>query len=109
MAKHTKHKHIKQQKEAAAEERIIHITHVLNKYSGIEVLSRAYARGGVLGFKPPPPIGLSTKMHNKENVTFFALLRLFFAMEWTKSDLKHLLKHKFSGERANFSKTKPTS
>ena len=39
MAKNTKHKHIKQQKEAAARERIIHITHVLNKYSGIEVLS----------------------------------------------------------------------
>ena len=36
-----KHKalHIKQQKEAVAGERIIHITHVLNKYSGIEVLS----------------------------------------------------------------------
>ena len=36
-----KHKaqHIKQQKEAVARERIIHITHVLNKYSGIEVLS----------------------------------------------------------------------
>ena len=39
MAKNTKHKHIKQQKEAATGERIIHITHVLNKYSGIEVLS----------------------------------------------------------------------
>ena len=35
MAKNTKHKHIKQQKKAAAGERIIHITHVLNKYSGI--------------------------------------------------------------------------
>ena len=30
------------------------------------------------------PIGLSTKMQNKKNTTFFALLRLFFAMEWTK-------------------------
>ena len=39
MAKNTKHKHIKQQKEAAAGKRIIHITHVLNKYSGIEVPS----------------------------------------------------------------------
>ena len=39
MAKNTKHKHTKHQKEVAAGERIIHITHVLNKYSGIEVLS----------------------------------------------------------------------
>ena len=39
MAKNAKHEHIKHQKEVAAEERIIHITHVLNKYSGIEVLS----------------------------------------------------------------------
>ena len=33
------HKHLKHQKEATEEKRIIHITHVLNKYSGIEVLS----------------------------------------------------------------------
>ena len=29
-------------------------------------------------------IGLSTKMHNKENNTFLALLRLVFALKWTK-------------------------
>ena len=40
--------------------------------------TRAYARGGFWGFKPPPPIGLSTKMHSKENITFLALLSLFF-------------------------------
>ena len=42
MAKNTKHKHLKHQKEAAAageEKRIIHITHALNKYSGIDALS----------------------------------------------------------------------
>ena len=44
MAKNTKHKQLKHQKEATAgaEERIIHITQVLNKYSGIEVLSTAF-------------------------------------------------------------------
>ena len=31
-----------------------------------------------------PHIGLSTKMQNKENNTFLALLRLVFALEWTK-------------------------
>ena len=31
-----------------------------------------------------PPIGLSTKMQNKKNTTFLALLRRFFALEWTK-------------------------
>ena len=35
-------------------------------------------QGGVLGVQPPPPIGLSTKMHNKENISFLALLNLFF-------------------------------
>ena len=40
---------------------------------------RAYARGGGgLGVQTPPPIGLSTKMHSKENITFLALLSLFF-------------------------------
>ena len=43
-----------------------------------------------------PPIGLSTKMQNKKN-TFLALLRRVFALEWSKSDLKQLLKHKFRG------------
>ena len=34
-------------------------------------------KGGVLGVQTPP-IGLSTKMLNKENITFLALLSLFF-------------------------------
>ena len=50
-------------------------------------------RGGVY----TPPIGLSTKMQNEKNTTFLALLRRVFALEWTKKDLKHLLKHKFRG------------
>ena len=29
-------------------------------------------------------IGLSTKMQTNENATFLALLRLLFALEWTK-------------------------
>ena len=37
--------------------------------------------GGRGGYRPP--IGLSTKMQNKKNTTFLALLRLFFALEWT--------------------------
>ena len=40
------------------------------------------ARGGGGGYSPP--IGLPTKMHNKENTTFLALLRLSFALDWTK-------------------------
>ena len=56
----------------------------------------------------PPPIGLSTKMQNKKNTTFLALLSLVFVLEWTKSDLKHLLKHKFRGGVANLSKIKLT-
>ena len=31
-----------------------------------------------------PLIGLSTKAQNKKNTTFFAFLRLFFALELTK-------------------------
>ena len=36
------------------------------------------ADGGGGGGYSPPPIGLSTKMQNKKNTTFLALLRLFF-------------------------------
>ena len=36
--------------------------------------------GGVIA----PPIGLTTKMLNKEDTMFLALLRLVFALEWTK-------------------------
>ena len=35
-------------------------------------------------YTPPPPIGMSTKMQNRKNTTFLALLRLFYALEWTK-------------------------
>ena len=42
--------------------------------------------GGGWGFKPP--IGLSTKMLNKENITFLALLSLFFAMTGTPTWFK---------------------
>ena len=42
-----------------------------------------------------PPVGLPTKMQNKENTTFLALLRLSFALDWTKNDLKHSLKRLF--------------
>ena len=31
-----------------------------------------------------PPIGMSTKTQNGKNTTFLALLRLFYALEWTK-------------------------
>ena len=34
------------------------------------------------------PIGLSTKMQNKKNITFLALLRLVFALESTKKWFK---------------------
>ena len=37
-----------------------------------------FLKGVRKGGSIPPPIGLSTKMHNEENVTFLALLSLFF-------------------------------
>ena len=47
----------------------------------ISIYWRSHASKGVhrgrLGGSNPP-IGLSTKMHNKENTTFLALLSLFF-------------------------------
>ena len=49
------------------------------------------ARGG--GYRPP--IGLLTKMQNKENTTFLALLRLSFALELTKTDLRYLFIYLF--------------
>ena len=42
------------------------------------------ARGGRGGGGYSPPIGLPTKMQNKENTTFLALLRLSFALDQTK-------------------------
>ena len=51
---------------------------------------------------------MSTKMQNKEYTTFLAILRLFFELDWTISDLKHLLKHIFRGG-ANLSKIKVTN
>ena len=38
--------------------------------------SKGVRKGGFGGSNPP--IGLSTEMHNKENITFLALLSLFF-------------------------------
>ena len=47
------------------------------------------AKVGLEGaFAPPPPIGLSTKMQNKKNTTFLALLKLVFGLEWTKTWFK---------------------
>ena len=50
-------------------------------------IASSVARGGYS--PPPPPIGMSTKMQNEKNTTFLALLRLFYALEWTNSNLKH--------------------
>ena len=44
-------------------------------------------------------------MQNKKNTTFLALLALFFALEWTKKDLKRLLKYIFKGEQFVKNKT----
>ena len=51
-------------------------------------------RGRVLGVQTPL-IGLSTKMHNKENIMFLALLSLFFFLQrhGLQHNLKPLLKH----------------
>ena len=45
-------------------------------------MASSVAGGGGGGYIPP--IGLSTKMQNKKNTTFLALLRLSFALELTK-------------------------
>ena len=44
--------------------------------------SSSVARGG--GGAIALPNGMSTKMRNEKNTTFLALLRLFYALEWTK-------------------------
>ena len=67
------------------------------------------AKGGGRGGYSFSPIGLSTKMQNKENTTFLSFLRPLFVLEGLKSDLKHLLKHIFKGGEANLSKTKVTN
>ena len=67
---------------------------LLSSFNPSNFLISSVARGG--GYSPL--ISLSTKMQNKKNTTFLALLRLFF-LRWNglKSDLKHLLKHIFRG------------
>ena len=40
--------------------------------------SRGWGGGAEGSCSPPPPFGLSTKMQNKKNNAFLALLRLFF-------------------------------
>ena len=46
--------------------------------------SVARGGGGAGGSIAPPPVGLPTKMQNKKNTTFLALLRLSFALDYTK-------------------------
>ena len=46
----------------------------------VEAVAWPGGQGGAIA----SPIGLSTKMQNKKNITFLALLRLFFALELTK-------------------------
>ena len=64
-----------------------------SKNRGTRNASKGVRRGGVCG-STPPPNGPSTKMHNKEKITFLALLRLFF-LQWhgLPHNLKPLLKH----------------
>ena len=49
----------------------------------ISSVARGGGRGGY-----SPPIGLPTKMQNKKNTTFLALLRLSFALDPTKKWFK---------------------
>ena len=48
-----------------------------NKWKTVTDACSSVARGGGGGGGYSPPIGLPTKMQNKENTTFLALLRLF--------------------------------
>ena len=54
-----------------------------------------------------PPVGLSTKMQNKENTTFLALLRLFLRWNGLKSDAS--FETNIQGGGANLSKIKVTN
>ena len=69
-----------------------------------EVVSSSIARGGY-----SPPIGMSTKMQIEKNTTFLALLRLFYALEWTKQKFKTSFETYIQGGGANFSKIKLTN
>ena len=61
-------------------------SHINYKICHNQTAKQGRTQVGVWGFNPPPPIGLSTKMHNKENITFLALLSLFFfTMTWTST------------------------
>ena len=57
------------------------ILKIWNVMLRVRVTFSSLGRGGG-GYRPP--IGLSTKMKNKKNNTFLALLKLVFALEWTK-------------------------
>ena len=54
---------------------------VLNNFFHAWAGISSVARGGGAGGAIAPPIGLPTKMQNKENTTFLALLRLSFALD----------------------------
>ena len=51
-------------------------------------MASSVAGGGGGGGGYIPPIGLSTKMQNKKNTTFLALLKLSFALEFTEKWFK---------------------
>ena len=78
--------------------------------NGTDTVPRAYAGG--LGVQAPP-IGSSTKMYNKEKITFLALLsQFFFAMTWTPTRFKatfETFKSFFWEGGVNLSKTELTN
>ena len=51
-------------------------------------VGRGSVVGGGGGGGYNPHIGMSTKMQNTKSTTSLALLRLFFALEWTKKQFK---------------------
>ena len=56
-----------------------------------------------------PPLACQPKCRIRKILRFLHFGDCFLQWNGLKSDLKHLLKHKFRGEGANFSKTKPTN
>ena len=52
----------------------------IDLYVNLHTSSVAKGEGS---YSPPHPIVMSTKMQNEKNTTFLALLRLFYALEWT--------------------------
>ena len=72
--------YILQKEETRRSKELLQQTMRQSKFSNL--LSSVAREEGAGGYSLP--IGMSTKQQNKKNTTFLALMRLFYALEWTK-------------------------